>query len=67
MVGRNITPEEKRWLKMLSEGNSTDDVAKAVKIPKGTLVYKLGRLRDRLGCSNMAHLVAHSIRNNIIK
>jgi DNA-binding CsgD family transcriptional regulator len=62
-----VTDDEKKWLSMLATGKSTDDVAKEIEMKPGTFAYKLNLLRAKLGCENMAALIAYSIRNKLIE
>jgi len=61
-----ISDQEKEWVKMLCEGEKLTKIATSVGINKNTLAYKLGNLRDRLGCKNTVELAAYFFRNNLI-
>lgn len=62
-----VSDEEKRWLTMLASGKSTETVAGEINMRPGTFAYKLNLLRAKLGCDNMAELIAYSVRNKIIE
>lgn len=63
---REVSQDEKRWLTLLSEGKSISEVAKEVKLAKGTFAYKLNMLKERLGCKNMASLMYFVAKNEVI-
>lgn len=52
---------------MLADGKTTSEVAGLVGLPAGTFAYKLNLLRARLGCENMASLVAFFYKNKLIE
>lgn len=63
----NVTDEEKTWLRELASGKKADVIAEEMGMRPGTLSYKLNILRSKLGCKNMAELMAYSIRHKIIE
>jgi len=65
-VQAKISEEEKQWVKLLCEGEKLSIIAASLNVSKNTLAYKLGNLRDRLGCKNTVHLAAYFFRNNLI-
>lgn len=62
-----VSDQEKKWVRMLADGKTTSEVAGSVGLPAGTFAYKLNLLRARLGCDNMASLVAFFYKNKLIE
>lgn len=62
-----VSDDEKRWLVLLAEGKSTEDVANEIGMRPGTFAYRLNLLRAKLGCDNMASLIAFAVRNKLIE
>lgn len=60
------TKEEIKWIKRLSEGVPTKEVAKEFDMAAGTFAYKLALIRERFQCENMASLIAYFAKNQLI-
>lgn len=61
-----ITKEEIDIVKMLADGLTLTQVAIKKKTTKSTLATNMSFLRGRIGCTNMANLVAYFLRNKLI-
>lgn len=53
-----ISDQELEWIRMLCEGNKLSEIAALTNINKNTLAYKIGNVKDRLGCKNTVHMVS---------
>lgn len=63
-----LTEQEKAWIKALSEGKTTAEVAKESKLAAGTFAYKMNNLRGKCGgAKNMAALMAYVYENKLIE
>lgn len=66
-VVATATDEEKKWVKMLSEGKLVTEVAKELKVNTDTFSYHLANLRKKFGCKNSKELIALFLRNKLIE
>lgn len=62
----NVTDSERQWVKWLSEGKKSKEVADLSNLKHGTFAYKMSLLRARFNCSNTASLIATFSKNNLI-
>jgi DNA-binding CsgD family transcriptional regulator len=62
-----LTDQEKAWIKSLSEGKTTQEVAKESGLASGTFAYKMNNLRGKCGgAKNMAALIAYVYEKKLI-
>lgn len=53
-----VSEEQKKWVKLLSEGKKNGEVAKIVNVNPSTFAYRMSILRARFNCTNTASLIA---------
>jgi PAS domain S-box-containing protein len=61
-----LSLQEKRVLKLLAEGKSPQEVARALKITPHTLRNHLYRANQKLGTANRLEAVIHAVRRRLI-
>lgn len=62
-----ISEEERGWLRLLAEGKQISEVAAIAGKKKGTFVYKINIVKEKLGCKNMASLIYFATKNGLIE
>lgn len=61
-----LKDNDKAIVKGVSEGKTLSKIADDLKLPTGTIGYRLFVLRTRYRCNNTAALVSHFIKNQLI-
>lgn len=61
-----LTPREYDVLKLVADGHENKDIAKVLKISKGTVSIYLSRILLKLGANTRAHAVSLAIKDGLI-
>lgn len=62
----NVTDLEKSVVKLLADGCTVPEIAKALALNSRTLETRVSNIRERYTARNIAHLVAIFLRNKLI-
>lgn len=62
-----IKREEKKWVKLLADGKTVDEIAAELNVNPRTLERKVSDLRKICKCVNLPHLVGFFFKNELIK
>lgn len=66
-ISIDVTQEEKKWVKMLADGMTAQEISGELDINQNTFSGNINLMRIRLGCKNTTNLVALFLRNKLIE
>lgn len=62
-----LTPRELEIVKLIAEGNTSDEIARTLVISRKTVDHHRGNILEKLGMRNVAELTRYAIRRGLVE